>query len=686
MVRTNQPPRGGLPRYGGHICSCYFFQPTPSGGSTRVYLPQTHLDAHTTIFSTAFSTVLTQTFEAARAIDEIKYAFPLFDGVSVVDFKCQVGDRTIYGLVKENDEAKKAYNEAVKRGEKAALLEQLPDAADVFTTTIGNIPGDSQVVVTITYIGELKHDAEVDGVRYTLPTSIAPRYGNYPGQLISASTLSGGGISITVDVTMSEDAPLQKIQSPTHPIAVSLGTLSTSSDNAQFSSNKASATLALGKAELDADFVLQVVAKDVGVPQALLETHSSIPNHRALMLSLVPKFSLKPSKPEIVFIADRSGSMGGGPMKTSISALQVFLKSLPVGVRFNILSFGSRHELLWPQSKLYSQDALDQAMKYVSKFSADFGGTETFAAVKEAFETRTKDLETEILLLTDGDIWSQDTLFDYIKDNTKDGAVRVFPLGIGSGVSSSLIEGIARAGNGFAQMVGNGEKINGKVVRMLKGALTPHVKDYSLDIKYRDNAIDRVSDSLKLNLTLSDNDNTQGSPERYALRNKPISLFDAGAAEKDEAENKLVSQDRFGHLPKISHPKLLQTPHTIPPLYPFNRTSVYVLMSSETSNTTPTSVILRGTSPQGPLELEIPVQALEAPGTTIHQLAARKATQELEEGRGWIYDAESQGGELVRNQYAGNFDAIVQREAVRLGVQFQVGGKYCSFVAVEANE
>ncbi|KAF2501545.1 hypothetical protein BU16DRAFT_450819, partial [Lophium mytilinum] len=683
MARTKEPPRGGLLRYGGHICSCYFLQPTPSGGSTRVYLPQTHLDAHTTILSTAFSTVLTQTFEAARPIDEIKYAFPLFDGVSVVDFKCQVGDRTVYGLVKEKDEAKKAYNEAVKRGEKAALLEQLPDAADVFITTIGNIPGDSQVVVTITYIGELKHDAEVDGIRYTLPTSIAPRYGNYPGQLISASTLSGGGISITVDITMSEDAPLQKIQSPTHPIAVSLGTLSTSPSDALFSSNKASATLALGETELDADFVLQVVAKDVGAPQALLETHSSIPNHRALMLSLVPKFALKPSKPEIVFIADRSGSMSGSSMKTLISALQVFLKSLPVGVRFNILSFGSHHELLWPQSKLYSQDALDEAMKYVGKFSADFGGTETFAAIKEAFETRTKDLETEILLLTDGDIWSQETLFDYIKDNTRDGAVRLFPLGIGSGVSSSLIEGIARAGNGFAQMVGFGEQINGKVVRMLKGALTPHIKDYSLDIKYPDDAVDRVSDSLKLNLAFSDDDSNQDSSERYALRNKPISLYDADAAEKDEEENKVVSEDRFGHLPKISHPKLLQTPHIIPPLYPFNRTSVYVLMSPETSNAAPTSVILRGTAPQGPLELVIPVQVLEAPGATIHQLAARKATQELEEGRGWIYEAESQDGKLVRNEYAGHFDAIVQREAVRLGVQFQVGGKYCSFVAVE---
>jgi hypothetical protein len=586
-------------------------------------------------------------------------------------------------LVKEKDKAKATYKAAVKRGEKAALLEQLPDAADVFTTTIGNIPKNSEVVVTITYIGELKHDAEVDGIRYTLPTSIAPRYGSYPDRLLTASTLAQGGLSITVDITMSEDAPLQKIQSPTHPIAVSLGSLSTSPDG-QFSSNKASATLALETAELDTDFVLQVVAKDIGVPQAILETHATIPNHRALMLTLVPKFTLKPSKPEIVFLVDRSGSMKGN-IKTLVTALQVFLKSLPVGVRFNIMSFGSHVELLWPKSKLYSQDALEQAMDYVDAFSANFGGTETFAAVKEVFDTRAKDLQTEIMLLTDGDIWSQDKLFDYIKEQTKDGAVRVFPLGIGSGVSSSLIEGIARAGNGFAQMVGNGEKLNGKIVRMLKGALTPHVKDYSLEIKYGDDTVDRVSDCLSLNLTLEDASSVN-SPERYPLRNKPISLFDPKGAEEDEKANEATYKDRFSHLPKFPHPKLLQTPHMIPPLYPFNRTCVYVLMSPDSEASTPTAVVLRGNSPQGPLELEIPVQVLEAPGTTIHQLAARKATQELDEGRGWICDAKSQDGKLISKEYAGNFDAILQREAVHLGVQFQVGGKFCSFVAVEANE
>jgi hypothetical protein len=124
---------------------------------------------------------------SSDSLDEIRYAFPLFDGVSVVNFFCQIGERTIYGLVKEKGEARKTYEEAKERGENAALREQLPDAADVFTTTISNIPRGSSVHITIKYVQELKHDAEVDGVRITIPTSISPRYGAYPGDLQNTS-------------------------------------------------------------------------------------------------------------------------------------------------------------------------------------------------------------------------------------------------------------------------------------------------------------------------------------------------------------------------------------------------------------------------------------------------------------------------------------------------------------------
>ena len=170
---------------------------------------------------------------------------------------------------------------------------------------------------------------------------------------------------------------------------------------------------------------------------------------------------------------------------------------------------------------------------------------------------------------------------------------------------------------------------------------------------------------------------------------KPISLYNPSADPDVEMANSSPERDTLGGgkysgLPVLPGPKLLQTPFRIPTLYPFVRTNVYLLLSPESAQKTPKSVVLRATSDHGPLELEIPVTIVDEKGQTIHQLAARAATRELEEGRGWIFHAkDSADGKLLKEKYPSRFDDMVEREGVRLGVQFQVGSKWCSFVAVE---
>lgn len=654
-------------------------------------MPQLGLAAHTTILSTTSRTVLNQTFvnpSKSDVIDQASYTFPLYDGVSVVGFTCCVGDRVIHGLVKEKEQARADYKEAVDRGETAGLLEQLPEASDVFTTRIGNIPAKEKVIVEITYLGELKHDAEVDGARFTIPTAIASRYGTVSNSQVGLQEdtyhpTNTAGIEITVDVAVDEASVIRGLQSPSHPIRVTLGRTSKMSEDA-FDTHHASANLALGTTELDKDFILLVLAKEQALPRALLETHPEIPNQRALMATLVPKYNLPSIRPEIVFVADRSGSMND-KIPTLKSALRVFLKSLPVGVKFNICSFGSNHSFLWPRSKTYEQSSLDQALKHVNSFGADFGGTEMFEPLKDTVENRYKDMQLEVMVITDGQIWNQQQLFDFINKAAAENPIRFFSLGIGDSASHSLVEGIARAGDGFSQSVGEGEKLDKKVVKMLKGALTPHIKDYTVEVKYEKadedyEIVDSVTESLRDMVTDAEKrDHDNPAPK------KPTSLFDPAATteEKPDSED-TTGQGRYSYLPKVNVPKLLQAPHKIPSLYPFNRTVIYLLMSSETCQKAPQSVVLRATSENGPLELEIPVQDV-GKGQTIHQMAAKKAVSELEEGRGWLFDAKDKDGKQIRSQFDGRWDEMVEREAVRLGVQFQVGGKWCSFVVVEKN-
>ncbi|KAK0716073.1 von Willebrand factor type A domain-containing protein [Lasiosphaeris hirsuta] len=502
---------------------------------------------------------------------------------------------------------------------------------------------------------------------------------------------------------MPDGSNIKSVQSPSHPISVTIGNTSAgAAAGAEMSLQKASATLSLGTAELGEDFVLHVVASNAANPVAVLETHPTIPNHRALMATLVPKFNLPPSRPEIVFLCDRSGSMcSGNKIPNMKTALQVFLKSLPVGVKFNICSFGSHFELLFKKgSRTYDAASLKEATDYVDKFDSNFGGTEMYKPLEDMFKKRFTDMELEVFLLTDGEIWDQGSLFAMINKYVEQskGAIRVFTLGIGSDVSHALIEGVARAGNGFSQTVGDNEKMNNKVVRMLKASLTPHVSDYTLEVKYGNQTVpstddggddgndddddfeivEKVLDALALDV-----------PEPKSETKKPISLFDTSAdpdAEVTDASLDKSAGGKYSHVPPVAEPRLLQAPFDIPPLYPFSRISVYLLLSPETAQRTPKSVVLRGTSPQGPLVLEIPVTVLPEKAETIHQLAARKAVEDLEEGRGWLYhakDTKDAEGKLLKDKFQGRFSDMVEREAVRLGVTYQVGGKWCSFVAVD---
>ncbi|AEO65518.1 uncharacterized protein THITE_2045058 [Thermothielavioides terrestris NRRL 8126] len=701
-----------MDRWYNHICGVYCLVPAPGHfAPSRQYLPQLTLSAHTKIVSSASRTTLTQTFlnPKPEPIPELRYTFPLRDGVSVVGFVCTInGDRIIRGVVKEREEAKRTFQAAVDRGETAGLLEQLPEASDVFTTTVGNVPAKATIKIDITYLEELRHDAELDGVRFTIPTHIAPRYGSYPGQLLRSSDVdSSAGIRIVVDVEMPNGSNIKSVQSPSHPIAVTLGNTSTgASSGADMSLQKASATLALNTMELDKDFVL-LVAANTGNPSAVLETHPTIPNHRALMATLVPKFSLPSSRPEIVFLCDRSGSMGQGNKIPNLkSALHLFLKSLPVGVKLNICSFGTSHEFLFPDgSRPYDAFTLEEATRYVNTFAANFGGTEILRSLKDVFGKRYRDMDLEVFLLTDGDVWNQNAVFRLVNEQVAEskGTIRVFSLGIGGDASHALVEGVAAAGNGFAQFVGEHENMNSKVVRMLKAALTPHVSDYTLEIKYGKepevdtNAstgssdddfeiVEKAMDALALDVQ-----NPGQTPEqKEAPPKKPISLFDENVdLDMEMADASAAAGGRYSHVPPVPEPKLLQAPFVIPALYPFSRTTVYLLLSPDTAQKQPKSVVLRGTSLHGPLELEIPVTVLSERGETIHQLAARKAVKELEEGRGWIYharDATQSPSPLLKDRYPGLFSDMVEREAVRLGVTYQVGGKWCSFVAIDPND
>jgi len=176
------------------------------------WLPQLSLTSQTKLHHTASRTLLTQTFVNPSTVSPIasaKYTFPLYESCAVVSFRCHIGTRVIEGVIKEKEDASATYQAAIERNEPASLLEQ--HTTDVFSTSLGNIGAGEEVKVEIEYIMELRHDAEVDGLRFTIPTSIAPRYGDAPGGLGSAAPVVGEVMKISVEVRMPSDITLVQV-------------------------------------------------------------------------------------------------------------------------------------------------------------------------------------------------------------------------------------------------------------------------------------------------------------------------------------------------------------------------------------------------------------------------------------------------------------------------------------------
>jgi Ca-activated chloride channel family protein len=402
---------------------------------------------------------------------EAVYKFPLDEGAAVCGFEATIDGRHVVGRVEEREKAFADYDEALAWGHGAYLLDQ--ERADVFTASVGNVPPGQEVVLRITTVAELA--VEGDAIRFTLPTTVSPRYapaddrrgvGIPEAERVSPpyALVVPYGLSLTVDVETS--APIRTVESPTHPTQVSI------------EGRRATVQLSAREAALDQDFVLKIAVADQNEPGALVERG---PDGRTYaLLSFRPKLEKKAAPSEVVFLIDRSGSMQGHSIEEAKNALELCLRSLRTGCLFNIVGFGSTHRALFPESRPYADDTLAAASRHVRSMEADMGGTEILPALELVLAARPHEgLPRQLFVLTDGQVSNTDAVIALVRRHAAH--TRVFTFGIGAGASHHLVKGLARAGEGEAEFIAPGERIEAKVVRQLGRALAPALTDVRVD-------------------------------------------------------------------------------------------------------------------------------------------------------------------------------------------------------------
>jgi Ca-activated chloride channel family protein len=440
--------------------------------AAHAQIPLEHVDVRAEISGAHARVTVTQRYrnQESKPVEAV-YAFPVDEGAAVCGFVAIVEGVRYEGVVKPREEAFAAYDDAMAAGHGAFLLDE--ERPDVFTASIGNLAPGAEAQIELTYVAELTYEG--DSIRFTLPTTISPRYapkedqggiGRPAAQVLNPPRFADVPYGLSFMARVATPGRVRRIESPSHPISI------------EFDGNRASVTLAQEQVALDRDLVLLVSPSEAVAPQIVLERTKS--GRTAAAVTFRPQFGGERVPADVVFVVDRSGSMNGSSIEQVQNALQICLRSLESGCNFNIVGFGSRFESLFSECRPYDERSLAEAASHVSSLGATLGGTELLPALEFVLEQATRgERIAQLVVMTDGQVTNSDAVIEAVR--RKRDHVRVFTVGIGRGASHHLVKGLARAGGGAAEFVYPGERLEPKIVRLFRRALSSALTDVRLD-------------------------------------------------------------------------------------------------------------------------------------------------------------------------------------------------------------
>lgn len=416
---------------------------------------------------------------------EAVYTFPLPTKAVLTGFSMTVDGRRIEGEVHEREEAFRRYDDAMTAGHGAALLEQ--ERPNVFTANVGNLLPGEETIIEIQYVEPVL--ADEGAVRWSIPTLVAPRY--IPGVASGDRTAHGtadptdrvpdadrisppiGDVAYGLSLDLTFDLGVEvDIECPSHAVVV------------RREGAKARVTFSQKEVPLDRDVVVTAYARSAvakAAPIASAVTHRVKGKTGVVAFTLVPDVGARAfgaaGRTDVVFVLDRSGSMGGSAMNEARTALRLCLRQLREGDRFAVLAFDDRIEAFSPGLVPFGQATLQRADEWLATIDAR-GGTELLAPMLEAAKLAPDGV---IVVLTDGAVGNEDEILKAFMGARR--SARVHSFGIGTNVSDALLHALAEETGGAVEMIHPGERVDDKVVAQFARATAVRVTDLKINTR-----------------------------------------------------------------------------------------------------------------------------------------------------------------------------------------------------------
>src|SRR6266481_2871767 len=424
-------------------------------------LPVKSIKLDTKIGSQVATTHVEQIFRNdTDATLEGTYLFPLPESASISEFAIWDGERRLVGEVRSREEARRIYDEIVRRQRDPGLLEYA--GKNLFQASIFPIPPHSDKKIELSYTQVLQ--AESGTVSYRYPLGV----GRQMGQI---GVVSGR-------IELESNYPLRNVYSPSHAIEVKPNGERRSLISFESQS---------GKEPQDFQLFYGISQEDFGVS---LVTYREAGKDGYFLLLISPKDDWSEQEyaaKDIVFVLDTSGSMAdAGKMEKARAALLYGIKILRPADRFNVISFAGEEHLLASELINADENGRARATRFVEALKP-VGGTNIDTALTAAREqiSRSSNLghPRMIVFLTDGLPTVGQTNIEQILANAKSaGEARIFPFGVGYDVNTSLLDRLASQSGGVADYIEPKEDLEVKVSNFFARISYPVLSDLRLDM------------------------------------------------------------------------------------------------------------------------------------------------------------------------------------------------------------
>lgn len=402
---------------------------------------------------------------------EARFVFPLpYDG-AIDSMTLLVDGKELPAQLLSVEEARKRYNEIVRKNRDPALLEWI--GTGMLQTSVFPIPAGEKRTVTLHYNQLLRKQQTL--IDFLFPLSTA-RYTSKP-----VSNLS---LRLSVETTDE----LKNIYSPNFPIQIN-----------RTGPRQAIIEYKTTKTVPQQDFRLVFDTGNDKVGATLMTYRPDTKDEGYFLLLASPEWAndTQEAPPKTIsFVLDKSGSMSGAKMEQAREGVRFVLNNLRETDLFNIISYDSTVAAFRPELESAGKESRASATAYINSLYAGGGTNIHDALTRSLSELKDPQRPNFILFLTDGVPTSGDTNESRIAKAVREAntvKARLLCFGVGYDVNSRLLDRLARENHGLSEYIRPDENIEAAIARIYQRISSPVMTDVRLAFEQDNTAGDLVS-------------------------------------------------------------------------------------------------------------------------------------------------------------------------------------------------